>query len=76
MTPHERFNSVLNRCVPDDRLPVDLLWPRQETINMLMDYFKTDTKEAVFRKLGIDFRWINLQIVYPEFEKKVNGIKN
>jgi hypothetical protein len=74
MTSHERFNSVLNKCVPDDRLPVDLLWPRQETLDALMEYFNTNSVENVFRKLGVDFRWINLCIRYPEFEKKVNGI--
>ncbi len=73
MTPHERFYSVLERRIPEDRLPVDFLWPRQETMDMLMEHFKTDSGEVVLRKLGVDFRWLGLGIIYPEFEKKING---
>ncbi len=55
---------------------MDFIWPRVETIDMLKKYFKTDSKEEVFQKLGIDFRWIDVSAGYPDFEKKVNGVLN
>jgi len=73
MTAKERFKTTLSYKIPD-RLPMDLLWPRIETLNALKTHFKTDIKEDVFRKLGIDFRWIEVPARFPQFEKKVNGI--
>ncbi len=75
MNPHERFHDTLNYKI-SDRLPMDFIWPRVETIDMLKKYFKTDSKEEVFQKLGIDFRWIDVSAGYPDFEKKVNGVLN
>jgi uroporphyrinogen decarboxylase len=73
MTSKERFIKTLSYQIPD-RLPVDLIWPRVETLNLLKAHFNTEEKEDVFKKLGIDFRWINIPVRYPEFEKKINGI--
>ena len=72
MTPKERFSKTLAHMKPD-RLPTDLIWARIETINALKSYFKTDSKEDVFKKLDIDFRWIDVPAMYPAFEKAVNG---
>ena len=55
---------------------MDFIWPRVETINALKKHFKIDSKEEVFQKLGIDFRWIDVPAGYPDFEKKVNGVLN
>jgi len=73
MDPHERFYKTLKYEIPD-RLPMDIIWPRVETIASLQNHFQTDSKEEVFRQLGIDFRWIPVPVHYPEFEKKVNGV--
>ncbi len=73
MTPHERFTLTLAHQLPD-RLPMDLLWPRVETIAALKDHFQTDSAEEVFRKLEIDFRWIKMAARFPDFEKRVNGV--
>jgi uroporphyrinogen decarboxylase len=72
MTSKERFRKILAYEIPD-RLPMDLMWPRGETIDALKNHFKTNSKEEVFNKLGLDFRWIVVPAKYPEFEKKVNG---
>jgi uroporphyrinogen decarboxylase len=72
MTAKERFKKTLVNEVPD-RLPMDLIWPRIETIEVLKSHFKTNSKEEVFKKLGIDFRWIDIPVIYPEFAKKING---
>ncbi len=73
MTSHERLNCILKHQRAD-RLPMDLIWPRQETLDALRDYFGVDDVEGVFRKLDIDFRWIPLSIQYPEFERRVNNV--
>ena len=72
MTIKERFNKTLSHQIPD-RLPVDLIWPRVETLNALKNHFNTEDTDDVFKKLGIDFRWIDVPIRYPEFEKRING---
>lgn len=51
---------------------MDLIWPREETLEALKKHFQTDSKENVFRELGIDFRWIPVPVDYPEFKKKAN----
>jgi len=66
MTAKERFKKTLAYEIPD-RLPIDIIWPRVETIKALKKQFKTDFKEEVFNKLGIDFRWIDISAIYPEF---------
>ncbi len=73
MTTHERFGLTLAHQLPD-RLPMDLLWPRAETITALKEHFVTDSTEEVLRKLGIDFRWIKIAARFPDFEKRVNGV--
>ncbi len=73
MNTHERFNQILSYNLPD-RLPVDLIWPRKETIDLLKQHFKVDSEEEVYKKLDIDFRWISIPVEYPEFNKKVNGL--
>ncbi len=73
MTFHERFNLALAHQLPD-RLPMDLLWPRAETIATLKEHFQTDSAEEVFCKLGIDFRWIKMAARFPDFDKRVNGV--
>jgi uroporphyrinogen decarboxylase len=73
MTTRERFNKTLSYQIPD-RLPLDLIWPRAETLQALKTYFDTDDTEDVFKKLGIDFRWIDVPARYPEFEKRINGV--
>lgn len=73
MSPHERFEAALSRIIPD-RLAMDLIWPRKETLDALKEYFGAESDEVVFRELGIDFRWIPIPAYYPEFEDKVNGI--
>ncbi len=72
MGSKERFERALRRQVPD-RLPMDLLWPRAETIAALKAHFGTDSAEEVRRRLGIDFRWLGVPTRYPEFERRVNG---
>jgi hypothetical protein len=73
MTIKERFLKTLSYQIPD-RLPMDLIWPRAETLNALKNHFDTDDTEEVFKRLGIDFRWIDVPVRYPEFEKRINGI--
>ena len=72
MNAHERFNLVLAHKLPD-RMPIDLLWPRVETIDLLKEHFKVDSSEEVLRELDIDFRWVPVPAEYPDFNKKVNG---
>jgi uroporphyrinogen decarboxylase len=73
MTSRERVLLTLDHQIPD-RLPVDLLWPRRETVKQLQEYFQTDSKEAVLRKLDVDLRWFGIGERYPNYEGKVNGI--
>ena len=73
MTSKKRFHKSLGYEI-EDRLPMDIIWPRFETIAALKKHFKTDSKEEVFCKLGIDFRWIDIPCKFPEYEKKVNGV--
>lgn len=72
MNSRERFQMALAQQVPD-RLPVDLLWPRSETMAQLKEHFRTDSKETVLRALGVDFRWLGVDARYPDYEKRVNG---
>jgi len=72
MTPHERFTLTLAHRVPD-RLPIDFIWPRGETLQALREHYQTDSREEVFCRLGVDFRWIPVPVTYPEFAKRVNG---
>ncbi len=72
MNSRERFQATLDRQVPD-RLPVDLLWPRRETLAQLKEHFQTDSEETILRKLDVDFRWLEVGERYPDYEKKVNG---
>jgi hypothetical protein len=72
MTPKERFELTVLHQVPD-RLPIDFLWPRNETIRSLREYFQVDSQEDVYRRLGVDFRWISVPAAYPEFARRVNG---
>lgn len=72
MTPRERFETTLDHRVPD-RFPLDLIWPRAETISALKEHFGTDSTEEVFRRLEVDFRWIPVPVEYPEYERRVNG---
>lgn len=37
MNAHERFNLILSHNLPD-RLPVDRIWPRIETIDLLKQH--------------------------------------
>jgi uroporphyrinogen decarboxylase len=70
--PHERFRLALTHQLPD-RLPLDFIWPRRETLQALQLHFQTDSAEGVFRELGIDFRWIPIPACYPKFQMRVNG---
>lgn len=72
MNAHERFNLTLSHNLPD-RLPVDLIWPRIETFDLLKQHFKVDSEEEIYKELYIDFRWVPIPAEYPEFNKKVNG---
>jgi len=72
MTPRERFELTLAHRVPD-RLPIDFIWPRSETLHALREHFQTDSQEEVYRRLGVDFRWIPVPVAYPEFARRVNG---
>jgi uroporphyrinogen decarboxylase len=72
MTSRERFFKTVSHQLPD-RLPVDLIWPRNETLTALKRHFKTDSLEEVRLRLGIDFRWMGLPAEYPDFRKRVNG---
>jgi uroporphyrinogen decarboxylase len=72
MNSRERFQMALNHQVPD-RLPVDLLWPRSETMAQLKEHFRTDSKETVLEELGVDFRWTGVNARYPDYEKRING---
>jgi len=72
MNSRERFQATLNHQVAD-RLPVDFLWPRSETIAQLREHFQTDSKETVLRKLGVDFRWLGVGERYPDYEGRLNG---
>ena len=75
MNSRERFEMTLSHQVPD-RLPVNLLWPRSETLAQLKEHFQTDSKETVLRKLDVDFRWLRVDARYPDYEKRVNGTLN
>ena len=72
MTSRERFFCCFRRQLPD-RLPMDILWPRTETVAALKRHFGAGSPEEVWRWLGIDFRWIPIPARYPEFERRVNG---
>ena len=72
MTVKDRFEKTIGYEIPD-RLPMDIIWPRAETINALKAHFKTDSTELVFQQVGIDFRWIPDPAKFPAFERKVNG---
>jgi uroporphyrinogen decarboxylase len=72
MNIKERFKRVMRGELPD-RLPVDMLWPRSETLRALQEHFGVDTKEAVLEKLGVDFRWVGTPAKYPDFEARCNG---
>jgi hypothetical protein len=72
MTPHERFALTLAHQVPD-RLPIDFIWPRSETLQALREHFQADSQEEVFRRLGVDFRWIPVPATFPDFARRVNG---
>ncbi|MBN1541710.1 hypothetical protein JW992_06155 [candidate division KSB1 bacterium] len=72
MTSHERFEQTLRYEIPD-RLPLDLIWPRAEILAALRNHFQTESTEEVYQRLGIDFRWIGLSEVYPDFDRRVNG---
>jgi hypothetical protein len=72
MTSGERFKLTLQHKLPD-RLPMDLLWPRVETLAALRRHFRTESDEEVRRRLDLDFRWIGIPARYPEFAKKING---
>jgi hypothetical protein len=72
MTSHERFTATLNLKRPD-RLMLDLLWPRQETLDLLGKHFNTGSKDVILEKLGVDFRWVALGESYPLFDEKVTG---
>ncbi|MBL8025003.1 MAG: hypothetical protein JNL74_01255 [Fibrobacteres bacterium] len=72
MTSKERFKHVMNGKLPD-RLPVDLLWPRSETIRDLKNHFGTDSIDVVRDKLGVDFIWTGVNAIFPEYSVKCNG---
>jgi uroporphyrinogen decarboxylase len=72
MTPHERFRLTLAHRLAD-RPPIDFIWPRPETMAALQRHFEADSREEVFRRLGVDFRWIPVPASYPDFQKKING---
>jgi len=72
MTSNERFKMTMSRKLPD-RLPVDCLWARAETLRDLSNHFGTPDRETILQKLGVDFRWMGAPLRFPEFEKKCNG---
>lgn len=72
MTPRQRFAKVMKLELPD-RLPVDMLWPRAETIRDLKRHFETDSLDVVRERLGIDFIWSGVNAAYPEFARRCNG---
>ena len=72
MNSRERFLLTLDKRLPD-RLPMDIIWPRAETIASLKRHFQTASEEEVKRRLEIDFRWIAMPARYPEFERRTNG---
>lgn len=73
MTPRQRFLKVMNRELPD-RLPVDMLWPRAETLRDLKRHFGTESLDVVRDHLGVDFVWTGVDAVYPEFVARCNGV--
>jgi hypothetical protein len=75
VTAKERFRKTVGYEIPD-RLPMDLIWPRAETISALKNHFQTENTEVIFQQLGIDFRWIPVPAKYPNFESKINGVLN
>lgn len=75
MTAKERFRLTIGYEIPD-RLPMDLIWPRAETITALKTHFCTDSTETIFQRLGVDFRWIPVPTQFPDFESKINGVLN
>jgi hypothetical protein len=62
----------MQRRLPD-RVPMDIFWPRAETIASLKRHFQTDNEEEIKRRLGIDFRWMAIPARYPEFVRRTNG---
>ncbi|OGJ89589.1 MAG: hypothetical protein A2487_15230 [Candidatus Raymondbacteria bacterium RifOxyC12_full_50_8] len=72
MNSRERVKAAIEKKMPD-RLPIDLLWPRAETIRALQKHFRCGAKEEVLRALDIDFRWIPVLCQYPEYEKTTTG---
>ncbi len=53
---------------------MDLLWPRRETLWQLQEHFGTDSREAVLQALGVDLRWIDVPVRYPDHAERVNGV--
>lgn len=72
MTSRERFQLTMQGRLPD-RLPVDFLWVRSETMRGLKEHFGTDSDEEIKNGLGVDFRWKSSGAMFPAFAKKCNG---
>ena len=68
MTVKERFTKTLGYQIPD-RLPVDFIWPRAETLTALKNHFDTDDKEDVF-KYHIDY------LIQADCVKKIEEVGN
>ena len=72
MNSRDRVLCSLAHVLPD-RLPVDMLWPRSETLDALKEHFATDDMDSLRRKLGVDIVWVQAPLVFPDFEATVNG---
>ena len=62
----------MRRELPD-RLPVDMIWPRSETMRALKDHFGVDSMDAVRDRLGVDFVWSEVGVEYTAYRNRCNG---
>ena len=68
MNSRDRVLTALNHEQPD-RVPVDLIWPRIETLREMCKHFAVNTYEEVFCHLGLDMRGNSAPgVTFPDFE--------
>ena len=72
MNSKERVLKAVSH-ISTDRIPVDY-WSRSDVTNNLISYLSLNSEEELYKRLGIDFRKIPINMHDPIFEKKVTGI--
>ncbi len=71
-TPRQRARAAVSQLAPD-RVPLDF-WARSDVTARLMEHLGVADREALYERLGIDLRGVNVGECHPEFEAKTNGV--